>query len=50
MKAWLVLPELLVAVIVRLITPPVPAAGMPLRTPVVGFRVKPLGRVPTVTA
>ena len=49
-KAWLVLLAVLVAVMVRLITPPVPAAGLPLSTPVLALRVRPLGRVPTVTA
>ena len=43
-KAWLVLPELLVAVMVRLYTPPVAAAGVPLNTPVFAFSVKPSGR------
>ena len=35
---------------VKLVTPPVPAAGVPLSTPVVAFSVRPLGMVPTVTA
>ena len=35
---------MLVAVMVRLIKAPVPAAGMPLSTPVVGSRVRPMGR------
>ena len=47
---WPVLPVVLVAVMVKLVTPPVPAAGVPLRTPVVAFSVSPLGRAPTVTA
>ena len=45
-KSWLVLPAELVAVMVRLATPPVPAAGVPLMRPVVALRVRPLGRVP----
>ena len=49
-KSWLVLPEVLVAVMVRLTTPPVAAAGVPLSTPVFAFRVRPLGMLPTVTA
>ena len=43
-KAWLVLPEVLVAVMVRLYTLPVAAAGVPLITPVLALRVSPLGR------
>ena len=49
LKSWLVLPAALVAVMVRLATPPVPAAGVPLMRPVVALRVRPLGRVPVVT-
>ena len=49
-KAWLVLPEVLVAVMVRFFTPPVPGSGLPLMIPVFAFRVRPLGRMPTVTA
>ena len=34
---------------VTVLVPPVPAAGVPVSTPVVVFRVRPLGKVPTVT-
>ena len=44
-KSWLVLPELLVAVMVRLYTPPDVAAGVPEITPEVGVRLRPLGSV-----
>ena len=47
---WSVLPVVFVAVIVRLVTPPVPAAGVPLMTPDVALSVRPLGSVPAVTA
>ena len=49
-KAWVVVPEALVAEMVRLTTPPVFAAGVPLSTPVLASSVRPLGRVPVVTA
>ena len=49
-KAWSVLPVVFVAVMARLVTPPVPAAGVPLMTPVLAFSVSPLGSVPAVTA
>ena len=49
-KAWSVLPVVFVAVMVKLATPPVPAAGVPLSTPVAALSVRPLGSAPTVTA
>ena len=44
------LPVVFVAVMVKLATPPVPAAGVPLSTPVAALSVRPLGSAPTVTA
>ena len=38
----------LAAVKVRLYVPPVPAAGVPLKTPVAALKVTPLGSVPPV--
>ncbi len=46
MKFWVVLPEVLVALKVIGYVPPVPAAGVPLRTPVVVLNVTPAGSVP----
>jgi len=45
-KLCIVLPELLVALKVSGYVPPVPAAGVPLRTPVAGANVTPVGNVP----
>ena len=43
-KACCTLPAVLVAVAVKALTPPVPAAGVPLTTPEVAFSVKPEGK------
>ncbi len=45
-KLCIVLPELLVALKVIGYVPPVPAPGVPLRTPVAGVNVTPVGNVP----
>ena len=42
-------PTLLLAVMVTVLAPPVPATGVPVSTPVSISRPKPLGRVPAVT-
>jgi hypothetical protein len=45
-KFWVALPEVLVALNMIGYVPPVPAAGVPLRTPVVVLNVTPVGNVP----
>ena len=45
-KFWVMEPELLLALKVMVLVPPVPAAGVPEITPVVAFRVRPLGSEP----
>ena len=49
-KLWVPVPAVLLAVMVTVVSPPVLAPGVPEITPEVGSSVRPLGRVPVVTA